>query len=386
MRLLFVATLHSPHTARWIGQLVDTGWDIHVFGRDQAVHPMLKGVTIHRAKKNWPFERGAYRLRRIPYIQNILLPSISQQIAAIIRRLQPDCVHSLMFSKEMLEVKKLIGARQPIKWIYSSWGSDVFYEHNTPSRDEFLRKVFALVDYYISDCWRDVEIALAKGFKGEVLGVFPVAGGYHISEMRSYHDGLPPSQRRCIALKGYQNFAGKALTALKAMHLIAPVIKGYQIIIHSAIDTWASDGLSEVKAYADMLSANDRLKIEFMPYSPIEKMWRLFGQSRISIGINASDGTPNTMLESIVMGAFPIQSDTSAASEWIENGVNGFIVPHDDPKAIAEAIERAIVDDALVDRAAEINLKIARERLDASVIVPQVQALYTRVCKCKKEG
>jgi hypothetical protein len=59
--------------------------------------------------------------------------------------------------------------------------------------------------------------------------------------------------------------------------------------------------------------------------------------------------------------------------------VNGAIVPHDDPEAIARAIRRAAIDDALVDSAAEINLQLARERLDTSVIVPQVHAMYNRV-------
>ncbi|MBO9309162.1 MAG: glycosyltransferase, partial [Chloroflexi bacterium] len=147
-----------------------------------------------------------------------------------------------------------------------------------------------------------------------------------------------------------------------------------------------SKRFKEVKAQADKVAQAEGLDISFMPYSPIEAMWELFGRSRISIGISASDGTPNTMLESMVMGAFPIQSDTSAASEWIDNGVNGAIVPHDDPEAIAQAIRRAATDDALVDRAAGINLQLARDRLDASVIVPQVHAMYNRVLAEARKG
>lgn len=380
MRILFIANLHSPHTARWINQIADLGWDIHVFGRDEPVHPWLRNVTVHRAKpKHWPFERGEYRLRRIPYVRDVLFPSIGHQIAALIKKLRPDCIHSLMFSSEMLEARRLLGGRLPAKWIYSSWGSDVFFEHHTPTRADHLRKVFSAVDYYISDCQRDVGIARKHGFTGEVLGVFPVTGAYHLDEMLLYSSSIRPSQRDIIALKGYQNFAGKVLTALEALRLVASRLRDYQIIIHSAIGTWASERFNEVKARADALAAETGLKIEFMPLSPVEKMWALFGKSRVSISISASDGLPNTMLESMVMGAFPIQSDTSAASEWIENGINGSIVPYDNPKAIADAVEKAVTDDALVDRAAEINLRLARDRIDVPVVVPQVKALYERV-------
>jgi glycosyltransferase involved in cell wall biosynthesis len=380
MQILFVAKLHSPHTARWISQITDLGWDIHVFGYDEKPHLALRNVTFHQVqlKKLWPFKRGEYRLRHIPYVRDILFP-FAFRLATLIRELQPDCIHSLMFASEMLEAKRLLGGKLPGKWIYSSWGSDVFFEHQLPKKREFLKKVFASVDYYISDCQRDVGIARGCGFKGEVLGVFPRPGAYRLSEMLQYRSTAQPSQRKVITFKGYQNYSGRALTTLEAIRLAADSLKPYQIIIHSAIGTWASGRYEEVKAQADKVAQSEGLNISFMPHSPLEAMWELFGHSRVSIAISASDGTPNTMLESMVMGAFPIQSDTSAASEWIEDGVNGAIVPHDDPEAIARAIRRAAIDDALVDSAAEINLQLARERLDTSVIVPQVHAMYNRV-------
>lgn len=79
------------------------------------------------------------------------------------------------------------------------------------------------------------------------------------------------------------------------------------------------------------------------------------------------------------MGAFPIQSCTACADEWIVQGQTGFIVPPEDPRAIADAIRRAVSDDALVDQAAEMNARVARERLDENVIRPQVITLYKQI-------
>jgi len=55
------------------------------------------------------------------------------------------------------------------------------------------------------------------------------------------------------------------------------------------------------------------------------------------------------------------------------------LVPPEDPVAIAAAIRRALSDDALVDRAAEINARITSERIDRTVIQPQVIAMYEKV-------
>lgn len=53
------------------------------------------------------------------------------------------------------------------------------------------------------------------------------------------------------------------------------------------------------------------------------------------------------------MGSFPIQSDTIAADEWIENGIAGIIVPTEDPVVIESAIRKVHSDDKMVDRAAD---------------------------------
>ena len=106
---------------------------------------------------------------------------------------------------------------------------------------------------------------------------------------------------------------------------------------------------------------------------------RLHGKDRLSIGLSISDGLPSSFLEAIVMSAFPIQSNTSCANEWILDGKSGFIVPPEDPEVIAMAIRRALIDDELVDQASTINAIIAEQRLEQSVIKPNVVRMYEEI-------
>jgi glycosyltransferase involved in cell wall biosynthesis len=85
------------------------------------------------------------------------------------------------------------------------------------------------------------------------------------------------------------------------------------------------------------------------------------------------------MLDAMVMGAFPIQSDTVSTAEWITHGENGLLVPPDDAVALADAIRQALFNDGLVDNAAKINAGIAARRLDHTVIGQHVVAMYKRV-------
>jgi glycosyltransferase involved in cell wall biosynthesis len=100
----------------------------------------------------------------------------------------------------------------------------------------------------------------------------------------------------------------------------------------------------------------------------------------LAIGLAITDGTPNSMLEAMIMGAFPIQSDTVSTGEWIKQGRNGFLVPPEDPEVVAGAIKHALSDDELVDRAARINRRVTR-RIDRQVIQPRVIEIYKHVAR-----
>ena len=48
MRILFIANVWSIHTARWVSQISDQNWDIHLFpSRDLEINPLFNNVTIH---------------------------------------------------------------------------------------------------------------------------------------------------------------------------------------------------------------------------------------------------------------------------------------------------------------------------------------------------
>jgi len=151
----------------------------------------------------------------------------------------------------------------------------------------------------------------------------------------------------------------------------ADLLRGYTIEVYSAG--------KKIKLLAAWLARQTGLTVRIIPQSSHIEIIKLMGRARIAIGLSVSDGTPNSMLEAMTLGALPIQSDTISTGEWITDGVNGLLVPPENPDRVAAALRRALVDDELVDRAAQINSQIALERLDYALIQPRVQALYEQV-------
>jgi glycosyltransferase involved in cell wall biosynthesis len=172
-------------------------------------------------------------------------------------------------------------------------------------------------------------------------------------------------------LKGYEGWAGRALDALRALGMIADQLTDYEVIVYAASPA--------VEKEVTALRRRGTLRIRVRPRMPHRDLLALFGRARISLGVNATDGVPNAMLEAMTMGSFPIQSDTESTAEWIADGQNGLLVESGNPEGIAVAIQRALVDDALVDRAAELNHSMIRERLDIGVVLPKVIEMYRRV-------
>ncbi len=384
LRILFVGLPDNIHTARWINQLSDQGWDNYLFPAGSGVlRPDInfKNVTIYgvssfrpkeldrtaRVKGLWPLRKGASTL------SHKASRFYSGWLASMIRLLKPDIVHSLEFQHAgylTLEAKnKSKGTFPP--WIVSNWGSDIYLFGRLAEHVERIRGVLSACDYYHSECHRDVALARGFGFAGEVLPVLPGAGGLDVARIQQYRQPGLTSARRLIALKGYQHWAGRALVGLRAIELCADVLKGYRVAIYLTSP--------DVKIAAELVSQSTGIPIDLIPLCPHEDILKLHGQARISIGLSISDALSTSAIEAMAMGSFPIQSNTCCIEELAKDGESVLLVPPDDPQAVAAAIRHAATNDELVDRAAEINNRLIATHLDKSVIQPQVIMMYHKV-------
>ncbi len=130
---------------------------------------------------------------------------------------------------------------------------------------------------------------------------------------------------------------------------------------------------------AELLSKNTDVKVTALSDDVgHEEILKLHGMSRISIGLSMSDAISTSLLETMAMGSFPIQSWTACADEWITEGT-GFLVPPEDPDQIEIAIRRALEDDELVDHAAIQNWEVITKRCDFHELKKNTVELYTYV-------
>ena len=395
MRILFVAMSASVHAARWISQLDGLGWEVHLFPSidNGRTHPLLRDITVHHSVyTRLPGTHPTVRARglRLPFgahpkaalaagfgreiLRSVWPQYRARQLRRVIQRIQPDIVHALEFQHAgylVLDAQEGYTGRFP-PLIISNYGNDIYLYGRLAAHQERLRALLQAADYYTCECERDIALARDLGLRGAVLGVLPNGGGLDLAWLETLR-AAPPSQRRTVIIKGYQNVRGRALCAVAALRLCADALAGYRVAIFSAGE--------DVRVAAELAAQDLQVPIDILPPLPHDELLRHFASSRVYVGLSISDAASTAMLEALALGAFPIQSFTACADEWVADGATGLIVPPEDPHAVAAALRRALTDDALVDAAAVRNAQVCAERLDAAAIRAQTIALYERVLK-----
>ena len=323
MRILMIS-MQSIHFTRWTNQLKDCGFEVFWFDiNDSGYNTNLPWVNqITGWKKRLLKSKGRYFLKKqLPkfyrWFSRFIDHDLEQTFEKVLLEVKPDVVHSFALYVSCSPILQVMNKYSQIKWIYSSWGSDLFYYQNDAAYLVDIKNVLVRVNYMFSDCKRDFELAKKYGFQGDFLGVFPGGGGFKFEELKSYI--LPFEKRKIILVKGYENRSGRSINVVKALQKIYKDLKDFEVVFFLSspnLFEYLKANKSEIDFNYQILDNVDHLK-----------MMKIMGESLIYIGNSNSDGIPNTLLEAMGMGAFPIQSNPGgASSEIIKNGYNGLLI------------------------------------------------------------
>jgi len=389
MRILIVGMTESIHLAKWVSLMDTIRHDVYLFpSTGLREHPRIDQTKVKlarsfRYRSLWSqlfqnrIARKAFRvLRRLR--KAAVDDARIRDLATAIKKISPDLVHSMETQHAgylVLDAKRkhFPGGGFP-RWLHTNWGSDVYLFGRLAEHEARVRGVLSECDYYSCEGERDNELARRYGYRGPLFEPFPNAGGFDLEELGRYRTGEPPSARSLIMVKGYQGWAGRSLVALRALALAGDGVRRFKVVVYSV------GKKEEVLISAELLRRENGLDIEVLDsHVSHERMLEYFARARLYVGLSISDGISTSMLEAMAMGVFPVQSDTSMASEWIEDGKTGFIVPAEDPEVVAERIARALEDDALVDAAAAANVRTIEARADSTKIGRRINGIYDSI-------
>jgi len=122
-----------------------------------------------------------------------------------------------------------------------------------------------------------------------------------------------------------------------------------------------------------------REKVKLWPHLEQGQLWKLLQQAAVFVSPSVHDGTPNSLLEALACGSFPVTGNIESMREWVRNGQNGLLADAASPRALAEALIAALRDPSLRERARIENARILAERAGYGRCMAMAQAFYEQI-------
>jgi len=365
-----LVSMPSVHFKRWVKSLPSHNYSFYWF--DILSRGSIGSQSFESEIINWREQRlrGGDRVKTLfPNVFKILerffRVTQAEAFAEIVKNLRPSIVHTFEFQNCTFPILEEIEKRD-FRWIYSCWGSDIYWFGKIEEEREKLKRAMKRLDVLHTDCERDIRLAKELGFKGRIAAVIPGGGGYHLDLSNSIQ--VNGNSRKLILVKGYQHQFGRAIPVLKALNKCREDIADFTVAVfspHPIVEKFIADEMSN-------------LGIQIFKGLNHQEFLELMSKSKIYIGNSISDGIPNTLIESMLMGAFPIQSNPGGVTEeLIVDGENGLLIS--DPEntdEIAKVIRRALSDNSMIMRAREANDQIVRGKFSFESVKAQIQSLY----------
>jgi glycosyltransferase involved in cell wall biosynthesis len=111
----------------------------------------------------------------------------------------------------------------------------------------------------------------------------------------------------------------------------------------------------------------------------------LLSEVAISVLPSLSEGTSNTLLESMAAGVPVIATRVGGNPEVIEDGVSGLLVPPRDSAALAAAMDRLLEDEILALALGQAGMRRVSELFSLEGSVHETEHLYQRLVDAKAQ-
>jgi len=396
MRLLFIADGRSPIALNWIRHFTESGHEVHLlstFCCDTEI-PLesLSFVSVAfsgqaQPSRTSPTRRAVSDAKMIGlrtairhWMGPFTILSAARRVRSQIEALEPDLIHAMRIPFEGMLAAAI---DHPAPLLISVWGNDfTLHAPASPWMRNLTRRTLFRADALHVDCRRDQRLAYEWGLDQErPVIVLPGAGGirrelFHTvnyatkSQEKVLPDGvgdLPGEPFVVVNPRGFRAYIRndtffKAIPAILSENpktiFLCPAMKG-----EKRAETWL-----------------DRLKIHhavrLLPKLNQHEMAAIFRRAQVAVSLSEHDGTPNTLLEAMACGSFPVAGDLESIREWIEDGVNGLLVDPGKPNALANAVLRAIAEPDLLERARAKNPEIVAQRATYDRVMSEAEDFY----------
>lgn len=365
MKILFVATVRS-HIGQFhmpfIKELKRQGCEVHAAFKDNSDYK--KGLDLSAVDKVFevPFSRSPYSMDNI---------KAYRVLKKIIDENDYDAIHCHTPMGAVVTRLAAKNARKKgTKVIYTAHG---FHFYNGASKKNWL--LFYNVEKYLAkytDCLitinhEDYAVAKEKHFHTEKI--YHVNGvGVDISKFHSVDEAEKHSLR---AEFGYSDddflmIYPADFCDRKNQNMLFDTLK--ILLEHRDNFRLLLPGLEEKAQpfidYAKEIGVFD--KVDILGYR--RDIYKLVGMCDVSLSSSRQEGLPINLIEAMAIGNAIVATDVRGNNDLVENGSNGFLVPLNDSRQMADCILKLYNNKNLAQQFKENNQRMVLKYAERNVI------------------
>lgn len=388
MRLLFVTDARSPISRNWMRYFAERGDEVFIASTFDgevdfpARQLEIVPVAFSAAKKRSSPPSSAssrtlsLRTRIRQWLGPLTIPAAAPRLRAFIEDVQPDIVHAMRVPYEgMLTASALQGVNPRPGFLVSIWGNDfTLHAPSTPLMRLYTRKTMQAADALHADTQRDARLARAWGLDADKPTLVAPGGGGIRSDI-FFPPDTPVREAVIVNPRGVRPYVRND-SFFKAIPLVLAKRPEARFVCLSM--------RGEAQAVKRIRALGVEHAVELTPPVPFEAMGGIFRRAQIVVSPSVHDGTPNSLLEAMACGCFPIAGDLESIREWITHARNGLLVDASDPRSIAGAILLALEKDDLRREAAGLNAKQISEKAEYGRTMNRAAEFYKSVAQYAK--
>lgn len=301
----------------------------------------------------------------------------TEAVAALIGELQPDLVHAMRLPFEGFLAAAAV---KDIPLVISIWGNDfTFFADRSRTLVALTAKAMLRADGLHCDCQRDLKKAFSYGFSQQKpWRVLPGSGGIQTDfyfDLRLDHAllrqfGIPEEVPLVINPRGARAYVHNDVFFRAIPLVLKEVPEAFFVAIGMKGNPAAERSVRRTPLHSS---------VKLLPTLSRETLARLFASCEVSVSPSSHDGTPNTLLEAMACGCFPVVGDVDSLREWITDGENRIMCDETDATSLASSIVRALTDERLRSRARPVNRALILSGAQYSSCMAQTETLYTEI-------
>lgn len=390
MKIFFVADGRSPIALNWIHWWIENGHEVHLastFACDSIpglsrmdITPVAFSGTksspangVKPASGLWGARTLQLRAKIRQWVGPLTISRSAKKLREIIERVQPDLIHAMRIPYEgMLAADAIASLHDAPPLVVSVWGNDfTLHAVSSPFMRHYTEWTVGVADAIHADCRRDVRLARQWGFPVDRPTFIAPGNGGILTEI-FYPPAQPVTIPVVINPRGFRGYVRSDTFFQSIPKVLAKRPEARFLCVAMAGDPQA-------QAWIEQLGIQNA--VELLPPVPHSSMADVFRSAAVLVSPSTHDGTPNTLLEGMACGCFPVAGDLESIREWITPGVNGLLVNPADAGALADAILMGLDQPDLRAKAGQHNQRLITERAEYSQTMARASDFYNRLTK-----